>query len=639
MPLGILALAAILEERGIATEIVDLNRLYYRYLRSKCQVDFCAFAGGEFKLRSFDICGFSTICSTYPLTLRIAKEVKRFHPRARIILGGPQASVVDVPTLRAFPFIDFVMRGEADETLPVLLEGIEDMRRLASIPGITFRSGKRIIRNPEAPPVRDLDTLPMPAYHLYPGLETSQTFPLEIGRGCPFNCKFCSTANFFGRRFRLKSPWRVIEQMRLVRQTYGICSFSLIHDMFTADRKRVVQFCQALLTCGERFHWTCSARTDCLDDELIAMMGRVGCQGIFLGIETGSASLQKEIFKNLNLSEAATCIRNVAHNGLRTTVSLITGFPTETRKDLQHTVSFLMDAARLDSVKPQLHILAPLAGTSIYEQYRDSLTLDDVLSDTSFHGWHQDLADRELIKSYPDVFPNFYAVPTPLGRRYIKELRDFIQYGLLRCRWVLVGLHQDSGNLVGVFEAWRNWLGANRRVDLGFDADAISVPYFARREFAKDLLEFVRICYLPSSRNPVALGALLDFESALYEAPRPSGPPKARNTPRIARGVRIVRIRGDYLRILACLRESKALNTLRSQPVVLATRKTRGEKLKVIKLRSLPAQLLALCDGTRNTTEIARRLHLSKSLAGIPRHKVCLFGLATLHEQGLIQFK
>ncbi|MBP1610031.1 MAG: Radical domain protein, partial [Acidobacteria bacterium] len=557
MPLGILALAAILEERGIAAEIVDLNRLYYRYLRSKCQMDFCAFAGREFKYQSFDIFGFNTICSTYPLTLRIAKEVKRSHPRARIILGGPQASVVDVPTLTAFPFIDFIVRGEADETLPFLLEDFEDRSRWGSIPGITFRNGERIIRNPDAPPVRDLDTLPMPAFHLYPDLKSCHRVPLEIGRGCPFGCTFCSTSNFFRRRFRFKSPWRVIEQMRFIRQTYGIRSFSLTHDIFTADRKQVVHFCQALLTCGERFHWTCSARTDCLDDELIRLMGRAGCEGIFLGIETGSVRLQKEISKNLDLSEAAACIRSVARNGLRTTVSLITGFPTETRKDLQQTVSFLMNAARLDSISPQLHVLAPLAGTAIYEQYRETLTLDDVFSDTSFHGWHQDPADRELIRSHPNVFPNFYAVPTVLGRRFIKELRDFIQYGLLWCRWLLVGLHQDGGDLVRVFEAWRNWLGANRRVDLGFNGDANSVPYFARREFPKDLLEFVQYVYLPSAKNPVALGALLDFELALYAAPRPCGPLQARNAPRIARGVRIARIRGDYLRILTCLREGK----------------------------------------------------------------------------------
>jgi radical SAM superfamily enzyme YgiQ (UPF0313 family) len=637
-PLGILALAAILEQSGIASEIVDLNKIYYRYLRAKCRADFCAYVAREFEFRSFDLFGFSTICSTYPLTIRIARELKKSHPRACILMGGPHASVVDIPTLSAFPFVDFIVRGEADETLPALIKAVEDTRRFAGIPGITFRRGDRIIRNPDAPVVSDLDKLPMPAFHFYPGLERCPIVPLEIGRGCPFGCRFCSTTNFFGRQFRLKSPRRVIEQMCFVRQTYGIDHFDLIHDMFTIDRKRVLEFCQAMLTCGHRFQWACSARTDCLDDELIDSMRRAGCTNIFLGIETGSVRLQKEISKNLNLSEAAACIRNVTRGGIRTTVSLITGFPTETKKDLQRTISFLMDAARSDYAKPQLHILAPLAGTPIYEQYRDTLTLDDILSDVSCHGWRQHPADKELVRSYPYIFPNFYALPTALGRQYIKELRDFIQNGLLRCRWLLVGLHQDSGNLLPVFDAWRKWLGAKRRMDVGMDSEIDSAPYYSRIEFTKNLLDFIGNCYLPQANNPVALGALLDFELALHQTPRAHIPAKVPGAPRVARGIRILQIRADYLKVLDCLRDHKPLNNVRNRRVLVATCDSRDEMLKVIRLGALPAQLLTLCNGTRSIAEIAGRLRPGKSLAGIPREKVCLFGLASLREQGLIQY-
>lgn len=637
-PLGILALAAVLEQCGIAAEIVDLNRIYYRYLRSKCKVDFCAYAAGELASRSFDVCGFSTLCSTYPLTLRIAGEVKRSRPQTHIVLGGPQASAVDVRTLAIFPFIDCVVRGEADETFPVLVDGIGNMSRLSDIPGITFRRGKKIIRNPDAPVVLDLDKLPMPAFHLNHGLETCWVVPLELGRGCPFGCKFCSTANFFGRRFRLKSPGRVIEQMRTIRKTYDKDCFDLIHDTFTVDRKRVVDFCRALLAGGDRFKWSCSSRTDCLDDELIKLMKSAGCIRIFLGIETGSISLQKEISKGLDLSEAAARIHSAASNGVSTTVSLITGFPTETPKDLQSTVAFLMDAARSDLTKPLLHILAPLAGTPLYEQYRNALILDDILSDVSCHGWRQDPADRELVRSHPDIFPNFYGLSSPLGRQYIKELVDFIQNGLLRFRWLLVGLHQDSGDLIAVFEAWRNWLGAKRQVNTGQDSDLNSVPYYARAEFARDLLDFIGTCYLSQSGNPAAIGTLLDFESALYRSHRPPRVPKACGAPRIARGVRIISVRGDYHRVLDCLRNRKSLNSIRNRRVYVAARHVNGEKLKVIKLRPLPAQIMNLCNGARSIPEIAHLLHPGKDLAGIPLQKICLFGLASLREQGLVQF-
>jgi radical SAM superfamily enzyme YgiQ (UPF0313 family) len=636
-PIGILTLAAILGQHGITTEVVDLNRTYYRYLRSAAyrrSVDFCSFVAREFASRPFDLWGFSTICSTYPLTIRIARELKRSHPQSVVMLGGPQASVVDVGTLQAFPFIDFIVRGEADETLPRLLAALADMRNFSKVPGITFRSGGNIVRNPNAPVVLDLDKLPMPAFDQYPKLGTSHAVPLELGRGCPFACKFCSTNDFFRRRFRLKSPARVIEQMRIIHQTYGNTRFDLIHDMFTVDRKRVVEFCEALLASGERFQWNCSARTDCVDDELIALMARSGCAGIFFGIETGSARLQRLIDKNLDLREAAARIGCAARHGIATTVSLITGFPDETKKDLGDTVDFLMDAARFDAVKPQLHLLAPLAGTPIYEQYRGRLEQADILSDISYHGWRQEVPDREIIRAHPDIFPNFYSVPTSLDLRYIKELRDFIQNSIVRCRWLMVALHQDRGGLLEVFDAWLSWLRENRPTRQE-SPDAGEAPYYARSEFARDLLEFVRNWYLPRARNRGPLRALLNFELALNL--KSSKPGRRKGAPRLAVGVRIMRLGADYHRILDCLRNHEPLAAVPVSRVLIATREIGNEKLEVSRLSPLSAQLLASCNGISDPKQIARGLRLPKDIAGIPGAKVCLFGLATLRQQGLIE--
>ncbi|MGO9263164.1 MAG: B12-binding domain-containing radical SAM protein [Bryobacteraceae bacterium] len=505
-PIGILTLAAILGQSRVTVEVVDLNQTYYRYLRSAAyrrRVDFCSFVAREFASRSFDLWGFSTICSTFPLTIRIARELKRSQPQSVVMLGGPQASVVDAGTLRAFPFIDFIVRGEADETLPRLLAAFPDLRE---IPGVTFRSGGNIVRNPNAPVVLDLDKLPLPAFDRYPGLDTCQAVPLELGRGCPFACNFCSTNDFFRRRFRLKSPACVIEQMRMIHRTYGNTRFELIHDMFTVDRKRVVEFCEALLASGEQFQWNCSARTDCIDEALIALMAQAGCAGIFFGIETGSARMQRLIGKNLDLREAASRIGCTVRRGIGATVSLITGFPGETRQDLRDTVDFLMDAARLDGAAPQLHLLAPLAGTPIYEQYRGRLEQADIFSDISYHGWRQDAADQELIRAHPDIFPNFYSVPSSLDLGYLKELRGFILDSMLRCRWLVVALHQDSGGLLGVFDDWLGWLKENRPT--GREApDKEERPYYARVQFAQDLREFVRNRYLrrAGNRGPSAL--------------------------------------------------------------------------------------------------------------------------------------
>ena len=102
-----------------------------------------------------------------------------------------------------------------------------------------------------------------------------------------------------------------------LKNNYGLGYFSLVHDMYTIDRRKVVAFCEAILESGEKFTWGCSARTDCIDDKLLEMMARAGCTGIFFGIEIGSQRLQHVINKKLDLAEAVQRIACADRNASR----------------------------------------------------------------------------------------------------------------------------------------------------------------------------------------------------------------------------------------------------------------------------------------------------------------------------------
>src|SRR5260221_4439923 len=523
-PVGILSLAAVLETKGLQPEVVDLNRVYYSWLQdsNRNQTDFCSFAGAYLADRDFDLFGFSTVCSSYPLTLRIASEVKRAHPQSAVVLGGPQASVVDVPTMRAYPWIDLVVRGEAEQTLPDLVDALAQHGSLAAIPGITFRRNEdgEIVRNPAAPLVSDLDALPFPAFHLFPDVRFCRHFPLELGRGCPFSCTFCSTNDFFRRSFRLKSPAQMIAERRRVSQTYGINSFELVHDMFTVDRKRVVAFCEALLESKEQFTWGCSARTDCVDEELIALMAKAGCRGIFFGIETGSRRMQGIIDKGLDLNDSAERVRSCDKFKINTAVSFMAGFPDETMNDLRDTAAFFVDSLRYDHADPQLSILAPLADTPIQRQHKDSLVLNDDVADMSYRGWRQEPEDHAMIAGHPEIFSSFYSAPLPhLDREFLKELRDFLLSGMRAFRRLLLGLHQDSSNVVDVFEQWQEW-----RTENGIQfSNGDRTAYYAQSVFPADFFRFVRRYYIPAaSKAPVAITALVEYEAAVLGRDRES---------------------------------------------------------------------------------------------------------------------
>jgi radical SAM superfamily enzyme YgiQ (UPF0313 family) len=655
-PMGILSLAAVLEKIGIVPTIVDLNQLYYEYAGSeknhRGQISFCEFVAGLLESPQFDVFGFSTVCSSYPLTIRLAGEVKRTHPDAAIILGGPQASVVDVQTLKAFPAVDLIVRGEAEETLPRVLEALSGIVSYDVIPGITFRRGDGIVRKPNAPVIADLDNLPLAAFHLYPYIERCRYLPLEIGRGCPFACSFCSTNDFFRRQFRLKSPEKVVQEMKMLNGLYGIRTFDLIHDMFTVNRKKVVAFCEMLKRSGEKFYWGCSARTDCIDDELIDLMAAAGCNGIFFGIDSGSEQMQRIMNKRLDLSAAALRIERTNRRGIKTTVSLITGFPEETKDDLRATIRFLGDSLRLDNAEPQLHLLAPLAETPITTQYKDSLLFDDIFSDISHQGWQQEVPDREMIRSYPDIFTNFYAVPTLwLDRTYLKELREFILKGMRKFRWLFVALHQDCGDLLRVFDQWKSWYPEHLGANLFSGGDMRS--YYLGDSFRDDFLNFVRTHYLQTmARYPVAVSTVLDYQTALgcfdeaFESParecsteliRWSLISKTTAKPVRAANIQITQSNMDFEELLSCLRKKGKLDQLAVGPVTLVFRPVKG-KVEVVQLSEHTDRLLDLCDGAHTIDEIAKSFSLTEqSTPQIPADKVCLFGLALLQERGLIE--
>ena len=121
--LGILSLAAVLEGIGNRPDIVDVNRAYLRFIEtsSSHSANFADFLASAIVEKDAELYGFSSICSTYPLSVRVAESVKKLRPNATVLFGGPQASVVDVETLTAFPFVDLVLRGEAETSLPLLI--------------------------------------------------------------------------------------------------------------------------------------------------------------------------------------------------------------------------------------------------------------------------------------------------------------------------------------------------------------------------------------------------------------------------------------------------------------------------------------------------------------------------------------
>jgi radical SAM superfamily enzyme YgiQ (UPF0313 family) len=670
-PLGILSLASILTEQcsGVEIYIANLNKLYLDYNqldKTNEQPSYAAYVVEHLEslYPSFDVLGFSSICSSYPLTLRIATKYKERHKDTSVVLGGPQASVTDTATMKAFPTIDFVIRGEAEHSFISFIRTLSqrDASGIKDINGVTFRQGDRVVRNPDSDIIHDLDNLPFPAYHLDPLITEYKSLSLEVGRGCPFNCTFCSTSNYFGRKFRLKSPQKIIDQMKLIKRTYNVNNIGLDHDMFTVKRHEVEAFCHALLNSGEKFNWGCSARVDCIDNDLMSLMSQAGCRGIFFGIETASPRLQKSINKNLKLTEAVDCIQHADKCGIKAAVSLITAFPDETEDELRETLNFFVESLRFDNAEPQMGILAPLAGSPMYAKYKEKLEFDEVFSEMAFQGWKIDEKDLELIRNNPEVFPDFYSIPNPgIERRFFKDVRDFVTGLQVWFRWIPLAMLQETGDMLKIYRRLMEWRRIRKLDGHLYDG----VPYYNHKRFADDFLEFTRNCYIEEiSKNKIVISELTKTEgfynpneaeidknntnkteydnkdnTPVVEQIREIRELSLSSVPFQPENVRIIKVNIDYAELLERLRKNKSLEHLSEKDMTIALREIlRGTvQIEVRQLSELSEKLLYMCDGIRTVDDIIHQFSSHETdVNGVPAKKAALYLLVKLFEQGII---
>jgi radical SAM superfamily enzyme YgiQ (UPF0313 family) len=371
--------------------------------------------------------GLTALGCNFIAVVKIARRIKQRRPETLVLLGGPHPTVLESPIMTKFTDFDVLVRGEAEETIVPLLDALDSGKELSAIPGISYRDGSRVCRSTVDAGVMDVDRLRMAAFHSYPISELGLgSMRVEAGRGCPFHCTFCSTATFFGRKYRVKAARKLVSELQSLHRDYGITDFSLQHDLFTVNRRKVLEFCEEVRPYS--FSWTCSARIDCVDSELLREMARSGCRGIYFGVETGSSNLQELVKKRLDISLLGPTLTNAQEVGMDVTTSFITGFPDETLSDLEATLDCLDRCHRISPTTTclQLHLLTPEPGTALYEENKTRLLYDGHISDFNFPTLAAD--ESALLRGNPDIFMNHHFYETKLPRETIVGVTSIFPY-------------------------------------------------------------------------------------------------------------------------------------------------------------------------------------------------------------------
>jgi anaerobic magnesium-protoporphyrin IX monomethyl ester cyclase len=317
--------------------------------------------------------GISYLTPLKHVVERIASLIKENDRDIKIIAGSFHPTFCPEEVMQN-PDIDFVIRGEGEIPLLYLIKELNKVSpKWEAVPGIHYRDRNgQIQNNPGVELISNLDELPFPArdlvlncdYNLY------RLHNISTVRGCPYTCTFCADRSLWGRKVRRRSVDNVIQELKLLKDTYKIACIDIVDGTFTFDQKYVQAFCNTMITHKLNIEWRCTARYDNLNEELLQLMKRANCSGLYLGLESGSNRILKSIDKKTTVEQNTKLSKMIYDSGIPSVTSIMLGLPYEGKEDMEETLK-VMKKIKTDIFDVNSYI--PLAGTSLY----DSMSEED----------------------------------------------------------------------------------------------------------------------------------------------------------------------------------------------------------------------------------------------------------------------
>lgn len=399
-PLGLISIAAVLEQNGYEVAILDISTEGYYNLKE--DGDFVTYGLSEEEIKKriaefapdvFGVsCIFSTQAENAKRTLELAKEV---NPKIITITGGshPTYALQDMLNCN---FLDYVILGEGELPTLQLLESLNNGLDTSNIGGVAYKRDNEVRINNNSQFIKDLDELPMPALHL---LNMEKYFEINIpqnpypkgkrvaqimtSRGCSAKCIFCTTTNFWGNRYRGRSAQSVVNEIRYLKENYNIDEIQFTDDNFTLNKKRAIEILEGIKSFN--LHW-CTPQgiaVWALDEEIIEKMKETGCYQLTFAIESGNQEvLNKIIKKPLDLKKVKPLVDKAKSLGIKIHAFFICGMPGEKIEQMYETYNFAKDCG-FDSAS--FFLATPLVGSKLLEvcqekgYLREGMTCNDHL--------------------------------------------------------------------------------------------------------------------------------------------------------------------------------------------------------------------------------------------------------------------
>lgn len=376
MPFYFLYLAGYLEKHGFTVSIVNPHH--------KKAEDNISDILRAIEAEKPKFVGLAAFVTDFDAVVSLASEIKK-RSAAKIVVGNAHPSIAPEDFLYAGSPFDIVVRGEGELTVKDILTKPAADTDLSGIPGIAyFENGQvRVNRNRE---LMDLAECGMPAYHkIDVGWYQRPTkyiirrmatvgAVIYTGRGCPFNCSFCASNSVWQAndtapgipRVRKRPLSQVIEDLRLLQDTYHFDFFYILDDTFGIKEDDISDFCRAYRDSGLKMLWAAETRVNCVrNGEILELLKSSGCIQLDFGVETGSPRLLELINKTTTVDQTRKAFKLCREHGLRTFANVLVNLPTESEEDLALTEKLL---AEIRPTVTSIGVTQPYPGTDIYKQ-------------------------------------------------------------------------------------------------------------------------------------------------------------------------------------------------------------------------------------------------------------------------------
>jgi anaerobic magnesium-protoporphyrin IX monomethyl ester cyclase len=339
-PLGLICIGGPLIDAGYTVKLIDHDAYGWSFKRLLEEV-------GKFQ-PDYVLLGHSGSTAAHKTSLKTIHEIKRKFPNTKIIYGGVYPSYADQGILRECSDIDFIVRGEGEQTIVELIQALENGSDLQNVDGITWRNGGQIVVNRPHAPIQNLDAYrlgwELVDWSLYRMFGFERAAGLQFSRGCPLTCVYCGQWLFW-KKWRHRSPENIVEQMKILKNQYGVDYVWFADENFSADQDTLIRILNLILEADLNLslNLNMTAADVVRDADIIPLYKAAGVDYIVMGVESLKDNVITDIRKNNPFEISKKAVRLLRQNNILSLTNIIYGLEEESWKTIQEKFTGLLE--------------------------------------------------------------------------------------------------------------------------------------------------------------------------------------------------------------------------------------------------------------------------------------------------------